>query len=89
MPNGATLPVAFEEAYNAGCRDIRVLRMSGSPAKAVIEGEEKVTTVSKIYEEVLGFVKGNAETVLRLVKNFVFPFHSAYCRAVIYCNYIF
>ncbi|WP_271629742.1 biotin/lipoyl-binding protein [Caldicellulosiruptor sp. DIB 104C] len=26
---------------------------------------------------------------MRLVKNFVFPFHSVYCRAVIYCNYIF
>lgn len=66
LPNGATLPVAFEEAYNAGCRDIRVLRISGSPAKAVIEGVEKATTVEKINEEFLGFVKGNAETVFQL-----------------------
>ncbi|WP_041589224.1 UPF0236 family transposase-like protein [Thermoanaerobacter wiegelii] len=34
--------------------------------------------------EVIGF-----RAKQRLVKNFVFPFHSAYRRDVIYCNYIF
>lgn len=30
-----------------------------------------------------------AQELERLVKNFVISFHSVYCRAVIYCNYIF
>ena len=38
IPNGATLAQGFEEAYNAGCRDIRLMRISGSAANYVLKG---------------------------------------------------
>ncbi|ABP65708.1 hypothetical protein Csac_0053 [Caldicellulosiruptor saccharolyticus DSM 8903] len=50
---------------------------------------EFISNVARLLDEArakdfnLGLQQG------RLVKNFVFPFHSVYCRAVIYCNYIF
>lgn len=65
-PNGATLPVGFEEAWNAGCRDIRLMRISGSPALAVAEHAEatngeglRVVTINggSLYNQAKLFVK--------------------------------
>ena len=37
--NGATLVKAFEQAYSAGCRDVRVMRISGEKAKKALQME--------------------------------------------------
>ncbi len=40
--NGATLPIGFEEAWIAGCRDIRLMRISGTPAMVVAEHKDAI-----------------------------------------------
>ena len=61
IPNGATLGQAFEEAYNAGCRDIRLMRISGSTASAIVKCAQDTKTVEKIYEAFLGIAAGNTK----------------------------
>ena len=59
VPNGATLTTAFEEAYKFGCRDTRLMRISGAPATASIKGPERVINVIKYVEQFLGTGQGN------------------------------
>lgn len=61
IPNGSTLTVAFEEAYNAGCRDIRLMRVSGKEASAKVVGSPITRTEEKIHEGILGYAQGNDE----------------------------
>lgn len=59
VPNGSTLVQAFEEAYRAGSRDIRLMRISGAKAT----GELALPVVTRTYEavenEFLGLRGGN------------------------------
>lgn len=59
FPNGSTATMAFEEAYAAGCRDIRVMRISGSPARATVKCAESIKVEEKIHEGILGYANGN------------------------------
>lgn len=59
-PNGSTVIRAFEEAYQAGCRDIRIMRISGAPAKAQLSGETTEVTTEVPKSDDLGTAPGNA-----------------------------
>lgn len=61
IPNGSTAALAFEEAYSAGCRDIRIMRISGTAATAIVKCEETTRITDKVFEGILGFAGGNAE----------------------------
>ena len=62
IPNGATASLAFEEAYAAGCRDIRIMRISGAPASAILKCSETERIEDKVFEGILGRAVGNDET---------------------------
>lgn len=70
IPNGATLGQAFEEAYAGGCRDIRLMRISGSPASASIVCTNGTRLEEAVYEKVLGVAAGNTSenSVIKLSK---------------------
>lgn len=65
-PNGATLVKAAKQLYQSGTRDIRVMRVTGSSAKAVIKKEDTMVSTVVSMEEDLGLCGGNAETVITL-----------------------
>lgn len=65
-PNGATLVKAAKQLYQSGTRDIRVMRVTGSTAKAAIKKENATVSTVTSVEEDLGLCGGNAETVVRL-----------------------
>lgn len=72
QPNGSTLMVGFEEAYKAGCRDIRLMRVSGEKATGKLVANAQATGLIKVAEEDFGPADGNAETTLTLAnKNVV------------------
>ena len=54
-PNGATLPEAFNQLYKAGCRDIRMMRVSGKAPTATITAHNTgVTTETlKVQEDMV------------------------------------
>lgn len=67
VPNGGTLIHAFKQAYEAGCRDIRLMRISGSNASTIIEtAGDSITSKKRIDEEEIGFILGNDKTVVTL-----------------------
>lgn len=67
--NGSTLVKAFYEAYEAGCRDIRLMRVTGSAASSIISASSK-TLIEKVrHDEELGYIAGNAETTFELTKS--------------------
>lgn len=66
VPNGATIVKAVNEAYRAGCRDIRAMRISGENALANLSNPAKTIASLVKSEEVLGFADGNSETTLTL-----------------------
>lgn len=60
QPNGSTLVRAFEEAYMAGCRDIRLMRITGSKASTIVKGEVFTKTFEKPFnQEMIAVVIGN------------------------------
>lgn len=59
IPNGATLAQGFEEAYAAGCRDIRLMRVSGSVANYVLQGAATSKVEDAVFEKLLGRTEGN------------------------------
>jgi hypothetical protein len=59
--NGATLPEAFSQLYKEGCRDIRMMRVSGSVASKELYCESLNSTSVEIKSESLGLVGGNDE----------------------------
>lgn len=68
ISNGATLLPAFKQAWEVGCRDIRLMRITGSPASINLETTElSVSEITKIEED-KGYLKGNEETQLTLSK---------------------
>lgn len=69
--NGATLVKAFEEAYQAGSRDIRLMRVTGKPATATIKAGSTVFNTDKTKDELLGLAPGNVETTFTLNKNVI------------------
>lgn len=59
VPNGSNLIHAFKQAYAAGCRDIRLMRISGENAVGTISApSEKVTSRERVDED-LGIIQGN------------------------------
>ncbi len=63
VPNGATLVHAFKQAYDAGCRDIRLMRISGSKASTVIQTTNgSVTDTKRIDENEIAYILGNDAT---------------------------
>lgn len=65
-PNGATIPEAISQFWKAGCRDIRVMRISGSVASAKITAPSENDTTTEIANESLGKITGNTENVFSL-----------------------
>lgn len=61
IPNGSTAALAFEEAHAAGCRDIRIMRISGSTAEALVKCGETSRVTDMVFEGILGFATGNTE----------------------------
>lgn len=72
-PNGSTLVHAFKQAYDAGCQDIRVMRISGQQATAEIGASDVVVTSNKRKDEDLTVVQGNDLTVLTLTGTGINP----------------
>lgn len=59
IPNGSTLVKDFEHAWNVGCRDIRLMRVTGSPAQAKVSTAEVSYKETFKTEESKGIVGGN------------------------------
>jgi hypothetical protein len=67
VPNGATLVHAFKQAYDAGCRDIRLMRISGSKASTLIQTtSDSVTNTKRIDENEIAYISGNDATEISL-----------------------
>lgn len=67
VPNGSTLIHAFKQAYEAGCRDIRLMRISGAAATNVLEtAGASVSNTERVDEEEIGYIEGNEVTVIAL-----------------------
>lgn len=66
VPNGATIVKAVHEAYRAGSRDIRAMRISGEAALAGLSNPAKTVESLVKSEEILGFAEGNSETTITL-----------------------
>jgi len=64
--NGSTLMLAFEEAWAAGNRDVRLMRISGTKATGQIVATNQATNAETVGEEILGPSAGNEETVFTL-----------------------
>jgi hypothetical protein len=65
-PNGSTLVKAFEQAYAAGSRDIRVMRVTGEKALGSIKGASTTFNNDKAHSEVLGAAPGNVDSTFKL-----------------------
>lgn len=59
IPNGATLIPAFEEAWQAGCRDIRLMRVTGESAVSSLAATPYSETTEKIIDAEIGIGRGN------------------------------
>jgi len=68
IPNGATLPIGFQEAWLAGCRDIRLMRISGSVASALVPVEPIQVQTEELIEQILGTKNGNDELLIDLAE---------------------
>lgn len=67
IPNGTTLVHAFKQACEAGCQDIRLMRITGSVATAKIESKKiSSTTRKRIDKENIAYIAGNDETLIEL-----------------------
>lgn len=78
VPNGGTLVHAFKQAYEAGCRDIRLMRISGSNAQTKIESAGKSVINKKRIDEENGYVSGNDLTSVSLPITSGAAYDSAY-----------
>lgn len=67
-PNGATLVKAFHEAFEAGCRDIRVMRVTGNEAEVTISAPSNIVVEKVRKDEDLGYTMGNGLTEFTLAK---------------------
>lgn len=65
-PNGATLIRRFKEAAANGCKDIRLMRITGSESKATISLPSENMTEKARIDESLGKMRGNDITNIAL-----------------------
>jgi hypothetical protein len=71
---GATLVRAMHECYNAGCRDIRLLRATGSIASAKILGPASSRASIKAYTDVFAAASsGNTKLAVSIMDDENFP----------------
>lgn len=83
IPNNSTLITDFYHAYDVGCRDIRLMRITGKEASTEIKTiENAVVNVNKT-EENKGIVGGNDETVISLVNTPIDSSVKIYCKGVL------
>ena len=68
FPNGASLLRGFEEVWKGGCRDVRLMRISGSKAVIEIDAQQIVTQTPTAKAEDLGQTSGNIDTVVTLAE---------------------
>lgn len=66
VPNGTTLLSKFEEVWAAGCRDVRLMRVTGKTASLEIGATSYMQANEKVNQEILGNSKGNAEQLFIL-----------------------
>lgn len=66
LPNGSNLVKAFHEAAEAGCRDIRLMRVTGKKAVALLKGSTVERIVETPVSDRVGVASGNIATVLKL-----------------------
>lgn len=64
--NGSTLVSKFEEAYQAGCRDIRLMRVTGKQAALSLKGTSFTQTTAEVKRDQLGVASGNVEVEFTL-----------------------
>lgn len=60
-PNGATLLPKFYEVYQAGARNIALMRISGDKASNSLAAAPKNVTKRAQFQEVIGIARGNNE----------------------------
>jgi hypothetical protein len=66
-PNGSTLVHGFKQAYAAGCRDVRLMRISGAVATNKIETAGATTTNNERVDETdIAYIAGNDITTIPL-----------------------
>lgn len=65
-PNGSTLVKAFKVARDNGCKDIRLMRITGSHAKTVINAPSEEIESDVRKDETLGYTVGNSSTEVTL-----------------------
>ena len=67
LPNGATLPLGFGEAFDDGSRDIRMMRISGSVAGADLECDSIEEDNYIVHEDIFtDSVPGNQQATFEL-----------------------
>lgn len=59
VANGATLLQKFEEVWNAGCRDVRLMRVTGKPSALSLKGGSYTQVTEQIQQDQLGLSQGN------------------------------
>ena len=69
--NGSTLIKAYKQARKRGCNDIRLMRVTGSTAKATLEGSETTVTETKRITENFTTVSGNDNTSIKLANTYI------------------
>lgn len=68
VSNGATLLPAFKQAWEAGCRDVRLMRITGSVSRIDLSTSEMATSEVIKIDEDKGVIEGNTETTFTLSK---------------------
>ena len=72
-PNGSTLVHGFKQVAAAGCKDIRLMRISGSQAEARMGAKDKKETINTRVDKDLSIVQGCDETIIELQQQNVLP----------------
>ena len=83
VPNNSTLVKDFEHAWNIGCRDIRLMRITGQEASCVVKTADSRAVNVKKVEETKGIIGGNDETVFTLVNTPISGSVKVYCKGAI------
>ncbi|MCC0635241.1 MULTISPECIES: phage tail protein [unclassified Clostridioides] len=66
IPNGSTLVQSYKQARDAGCQDIRVMRISGTCATSNISAPSQVVEKNKKIDEDLSVTQGCEKTDIKL-----------------------
>lgn len=73
VANGSTIVPAVKQAWDAGCRDIRVMRVTGTTAYQELKCTASVSTESVKKEDPLGVLEGNDLTEITLAHSTLIP----------------